>query len=183
MSSTSPPPPGWYRNPDDLSEVRFWDGTRWTEHLWEGPSERSARGRSDSGESTDADRPPSAQRRLSYSEAYRRCWLGCFMWVGFVAAPATFVYRLALQNWRLSSGSGGLALIEGVGIGLAVNFVIDGLVFGSLVALGVAAFWRSADDTELRMWPQVQERPEQSRPLTEAEIKRNRDRYLGDDLE
>ena len=26
------PPPAWYSDPDDISRLRFWDGSRWTEH-------------------------------------------------------------------------------------------------------------------------------------------------------
>jgi uncharacterized protein len=28
------PPPGWYPDPGGLAERRWWDGDRWTEHVW-----------------------------------------------------------------------------------------------------------------------------------------------------
>lgn len=31
--TTNGPPAGWYQNPDDPSQTRWWDGAVWTEHL------------------------------------------------------------------------------------------------------------------------------------------------------
>ncbi len=32
-------PPGWHRDPSGRHQLRWWDGIRWTEHIWDdGPS-------------------------------------------------------------------------------------------------------------------------------------------------
>ena len=39
----APSPPGWYADPWHVGALRWWDGTRWTEHAsWGGPAEPPA---------------------------------------------------------------------------------------------------------------------------------------------
>ncbi|MFJ6347202.1 DUF2510 domain-containing protein [Pseudarthrobacter oxydans] len=32
------PPAGWYANPENLNQVRWWDGSHWTEHVQAAPT-------------------------------------------------------------------------------------------------------------------------------------------------
>lgn len=38
IATSSQPPPDWYRNPDDADSMRWWDGTKWTEHIQAPPA-------------------------------------------------------------------------------------------------------------------------------------------------
>ncbi len=38
----APIPPGWHRDPRGQHQLRWWGGTAWSEHVWDGPAASTA---------------------------------------------------------------------------------------------------------------------------------------------
>ena len=62
------PPPNWYRDRSDPSLLRYWDGTRWTDHTSPVPSRDTATPQAQAD--TDEVTPPSVVARDTVLSAY-----------------------------------------------------------------------------------------------------------------
>jgi hypothetical protein len=56
-TGTPSTPAGWYADPAGSDRLRWWDGTRWTDHLTDAPTAGAAASASAPSSSPDADRP------------------------------------------------------------------------------------------------------------------------------
>lgn len=76
----TPPSPGWYPDPQMADTVRYWDGSRWTEHV------------APAGQSAGLQTPPSPSPATAATEGEKKpdnlakgCGLGCLVIIAIVA--------------------------------------------------------------------------------------------------
>ncbi|WP_285113728.1 DUF1524 domain-containing protein [Leifsonia sp. fls2-241-R2A-40a] len=133
MTDSPLPPAGWYPNPDDAGELRWWDGTAWTDHTAEPGTVAPA---------AAAVRPARAARRIPLST-----WLGGGLTLLLLAlvAPAGFGAVLVLLGvvalftglYTVITRRRGWALLpksRPIGLGVLGGAVVLFIVGGSIAA-------------------------------------------------
>jgi hypothetical protein len=129
----SGPVPGWYPDPRDPRQRRFWDGTRWTDHLAPRPE----------GD-LSATTPSLAMGPAAVQDV--RTWL----WQSIVATllccvPFGIVAIVYAAQANAAKGVGDLATAR-VKAGKARTWVLWAVILGLLV--GGALFWLEMSDLD-----------------------------------
>lgn len=141
-------PAGWYPNPEKPDQIRWWDGSHWTEHVQIVPTPRMPH--------ADA-RPSQSNHPVSANQTPQQRLTSLLLSIGFVAAglvgglaPWTLTFNNALEQprtfasldsdlecgapWSLSQhwvpvdGTSCAGVYLGMG-GLSVALLISGVVF------------------------------------------------------
>lgn len=113
----SDPAPGWYPDPEDARQQRYWDGSAWTEH-------RTPGGSASTGSASGQETPGGATTSLVLGI------LSLVMCGLFTGIPAMITGRRAMQEIDASGGRLG-------GRGLAQAGFITGLIGTILTTLAL----------------------------------------------
>ena len=136
--STPPPEPGWYPDPSNPSQRRYWDGSAWTTELAQPPSPPSAMAY------PVQEYPQPAQNTMSLPDAVRTCLTKYVDFSGRARRSEYWWFALSVFIVYLFASLLGRAVGAGV--------ILADLVAIGLFLPGLAVAVRRLHDTDRSGW-------------------------------